>query len=193
MMMMMMITSESKRIWQKEVSLCLSSYPVWWQKLLMVIVVPSKAKLLEIKPTLIEWKQSYRKKNKRKDEVILSRLSIGHTRTTHSYLKQSSYQRVMHARPNTLWNTFSLNVSTFYGTNMNELFQNNEIKECNVIPKSDRYIRKNLKEISTRPIFSYKLFLYKIYFNKTWSLPQTVPLPKNLFLLQDDSLQINFQ
>ena len=37
-----------------------------------------------------------------KDEVILSRLHIGHTRTTHSYLKQSNNQHVMHARPNIL-------------------------------------------------------------------------------------------
>ena len=73
---------------------------------------------------------------------------------------------------------------------MKELFQNIKIKKGNVIPKSDKYIRKNLKEISTRPNFPYKLFLYKKYFNKIWSFPQTV---KKSFLQQDDSLQINFQ
>ena len=49
---------------------------------------------------------------------------------------------------------------TFYSANdMKELFQNIEIKKCNVIPKSDKYRRKNLKEISIRPNFSDKLFL----------------------------------
>ena len=65
-------------------------------------------KLLEIKATLGEWKQGYRKK-KRKEEVILSRLHIGHTRS----LKQISNQHVMHARPDILRNMFSLNVRTW--------------------------------------------------------------------------------
>ena len=43
------------------------------------------------------------------------------------------------------------------------------------IPKSGEFIWKNLKEISTRPNFSYKLFLYKKYFNNIWSFPQAVP------------------
>ena len=54
---------------------------------------------------------------------------------------------------------------TFYSANdMKNLFQN--IEKFNVIPKSDNYIWKNLKEISTRSNFSYKLFLHKKYFNK---------------------------
>ena len=57
---------------------------------------------------------------------------------------------------------------TFYSANdMKELFQNIEIKKCNLIPKSDKYIRRNLKEISGRLNFSYKLFLYKKYFKKS--------------------------
>ena len=41
-------------------------------------------KLLEIKPISGEWKQHFRKSRKR--EVVLSRLRIGNTRFTHSYL-----------------------------------------------------------------------------------------------------------
>ena len=84
---------------------------------------------------------------------------------------------------------------TFYSANdMKELFQNIEIKKCNVIPNSDKYIRKNLKEISTRTNFSHKLFLYKKYFNKIWSFQQAVPKKKKkIFLLHYDSLQKNFQ
>ena len=41
-------------------------------------------KLLEIKPILGEWKQSFRKSQK--EEVVLSRLRIGHVRITHSCL-----------------------------------------------------------------------------------------------------------
>ena len=56
----------------------------------------------------------------------------------------------------------------------------NRNEKCNVIPKSNKYIQKNLKEISTRSNFSYKLFLYKKYSDKIWSFTQTV-LKKNLF------------
>ena len=52
-------------------------------------------KLLEIKHTLGGWKQSYRKN--RKEEVILSRLYIGHTRTTHSFLLKTKQQLTCHA------------------------------------------------------------------------------------------------
>ena len=59
-----------------------------------------------------------------------------------------------------------------------ELFQNIGIRKCNVIPISDKYIRKNLKEISKeRPNFSYKLFLYNNYFNKIWSFSQAFLQP----------------
>ena len=71
---------------------------------------------------------------------------------------------------------------TFYSANdMKELFQNNLKKKCIVIPKSDKYTRKNVQEISTRPNFSYKLFLYKKYINKIWTSPQAVSLPPKSF------------
>ncbi len=41
-------------------------------------------KLHSIKPTLGEWAPGFR--TVRRDEVVLSRLRIGHTRLTHSYL-----------------------------------------------------------------------------------------------------------
>ena len=50
---------------------------------------------------------------------------------------------------------------TFYSSNdMKEVLQNIEIKKFNIIPKSDKYMRNNLNEISTGPNFSYKQFLY---------------------------------
>ena len=56
---------------------------------------------------------------------------------------------------------------------MKGLYQNFE--RCNVIPKSDKYIRKNLKEISRWPSFSYKLFLDKKCFKKIWSFLKLSP------------------
>ena len=50
---------------------------------------------------------------------------------------------------------------------MKGLSQNTEKKYA--IPKSNKYIRKKLKEISARPHFSSKRFLYNKYFNKIWS------------------------
>ena len=51
-------------------------------------------KLLEIKTILGKWKQSFRKSWK--EEVILSRLHIGHTRITHSYLLKEEKQPICH-------------------------------------------------------------------------------------------------
>ena len=53
-------------------------------------------KLLEIKRTLGEWKQSFRKK-KQKEEITLSRVRIGHTRITHSYLLEGKPQPICSA------------------------------------------------------------------------------------------------
>ena len=50
--------------------------------------------------------------------------------------------------------------------------------KCIVIPKSNKYIWKNLKEFLTRPNFSYKLFFYKKYFYKIWSFLLAVPKKK---------------
>ena len=47
-------------------------------------------KLLEIRPTLGEWKQSFKKKWKQ--EVTLFGLRIAHTRITHSYLLKGKQQ-----------------------------------------------------------------------------------------------------
>ena len=41
-------------------------------------------KLLDIKPTIGEYQSVVR--NFRKEEVVLARLRLGHTRVTHSYL-----------------------------------------------------------------------------------------------------------
>ena len=47
-------------------------------------------KLLDIKPTIGEYQSVVR--NIRKEEVVLARLSLGHTRVTHSYLLQGEEQ-----------------------------------------------------------------------------------------------------
>ena len=47
-------------------------------------------KLLDIKPTIFEYQSVIR--NIRKEEVILARIRIGHTRVTHSYLLQGEEQ-----------------------------------------------------------------------------------------------------
>ena len=47
-------------------------------------------KLLDIKPTIGEYQSIVR--NIRKEEVILARLRLGHTRVTHSYLLQGKDQ-----------------------------------------------------------------------------------------------------
>ena len=47
-------------------------------------------KLLDIKPTIGEYQSVVR--NIRKEEVVLARLCLGHTRVTHSYLLQGEEQ-----------------------------------------------------------------------------------------------------
>ena len=63
-------------------------------------------KLLEIKPTLGEWKQSFKKKTKRGGYIVQT------PDNTLIYSKENNNQCVMHVRPNTLWNTFSSTVPT---------------------------------------------------------------------------------
>ena len=47
-------------------------------------------KLLDIKPTIGEYQSVVR--NIRREEVVLARLRLGHTRVTHSYLLQGEEQ-----------------------------------------------------------------------------------------------------
>ena len=47
-------------------------------------------KLFDIKPTIGEYQSVVR--NIRKEEVVLARLRLGHTRVTHSYLQQGEEQ-----------------------------------------------------------------------------------------------------
>ena len=50
-------------------------------------------KLLDIKPTIGEYQSVVR--NIRKEEVVLARFRLGHTRVTHSYLLQGEEQATM--------------------------------------------------------------------------------------------------
>ena len=114
------------------------------------------------------------KKNK-KEEVILSRLRICHTRTTHSYLLEVKQQPMCHTCQ-TKYTVKHILIEctdlarirgTFYSANdMKELFQNIEMKNVMSFLKAINIHSKYLKEFSTRPNFSYKLFLKKKYFNK---------------------------
>ena len=97
-------------------------------------------KLLEIKPTRGEWKQSFRKN--RKEEITLSKLWIGHTRITHSYLLKGKQQQQQQQQPmcyacQTKYTVKHILIKctdlahirkTFYSANnIKDLFQNTEI------------------------------------------------------------------
>ena len=123
-------------------------------------------KLIEIKPTLGEWKQSYRKK--RREKVILFRLHIGHTRTTHSYLLEAKQQPTCHACQTEYTvkhiliectNLAHIRETFYRANNMKELFRKIEMK--NLISFREAV---NLSEKSER------------IFNKTKFLRQTFPL-----------------
>ena len=90
-------------------------------------------KLLEIKPTLGEWKQSLKN---RKEKITLSRFRIGHTRITHFYLLEGKQQPICYACQTkytvkyilTKWTDLAHIRKTFYrANNMKELFQKTEI------------------------------------------------------------------
>ena len=144
-------------------------------------------KLLEMKPTLGEWKKLQKKPRRGGHIVQTSYRSYKNT-----FLLTAKQQLMCHACQ-TKYTVKHILIEctnlthireTFYSANdMKELFQNIEIKKCNVIPKSNKYIQKKLKEISTGPNFFYKLFLYKKYFHKLFP-------PHTLHFY--DSLQINF-
>ena len=114
---------------------------------------------------------------------------IGHTRTTHSYLLEAKQQPTCHAcqtkytmKHNLIECTDLTHIKeTFYSANnIKELFQSVEIRnKKNVMSflKAINICKKNLKEISTKSDPFLELFLKR----------------KQIFLLQDDFLQINFQ
>ena len=92
-------------------------------------------KLFEIKPSLGEWKRSFKKK-KRKEEVTLSRVWIDHTSITHSYLLEGKQQPMCYACQTKYtmkhilieYTDLAHIRKTFYNANnMKELFQNTEI------------------------------------------------------------------
>ena len=125
-------------------------------------------KLLEIKPMLGEWKQSFKKNQKEK--VTLSRLRIGHTRITHSYLLEGKQQPMCYACQ-TKYTVKHILIEctdlahirkTFdSANNMKELFQNAEINNVISFLKTMKlFIHKNLKKFTIRPNYFYKPFLY---------------------------------
>ena len=112
---------------------------------------------------------------KNKKEVILSRLHIGCTRITHSYLLEAKQQPMCHACQTKYTVKYILIEYTdlahirgnFYSANeMKQLFHNIEIKNVMSFLKAINIYMEKSKKISTRPNFFYKLSLYKKYFNK---------------------------
>ena len=70
-------------------------------------------KLLDIKPTIGEYQSVVR--NIRREEVVLARLRLGHTRVTHSYLLQGkSTHNVLVATHHSLYVTSFWNVAILH-------------------------------------------------------------------------------
>ena len=61
-------------------------------------------KLFKIKPTLCEWPPGFR--NSRKEEVVLSRLRIGHAYFSHTFYVKNILLNAQHVRRSTLSDTF---------------------------------------------------------------------------------------
>ena len=74
----------------KEIDLCWIPSHIGIQGKEMVWNSSIGNKLLDIKPTIGEYQSIVR--NIRKEEVVLARLRLGHTRVTHSYLLQDEEQ-----------------------------------------------------------------------------------------------------
>ena len=130
------------------------------------------------------WGNENKATEKKQKEVISS-----HTSTTHSYLLKAKQQPMCHACKTEYTVKHILSEctdltqirETFYNTNnMKELFQKIEMKNLMSFLKVVNLDKKNLKEFSIKPYFSYKK-----YFNKIWSIPQDVPkTPKKLFTIR---------
>ena len=95
------------------------------------------------------------KKKKRKEEVTLSRLRIGHTRITHSYLPEGKQQPICYAcQTKCIVKHILIECTdlthirkTFYtANNMKELFQNTEINNLISFLKTVKSTQKS-KEI----------------------------------------------
>ena len=69
-------------------------------------------KLLDIKPTVVEYQSVVQ--NIRKEEVVLARLHLGHTRVTHSYLLQGEEQPQCVGCDASLYVTSFWNVATLH-------------------------------------------------------------------------------
>ena len=102
-------------------------------------------------------------------KLYCPKLRIGSNKdnTFLTYLKQSSNQCVMHAKPNTLKHILIeyADLANISANGMKEQFQNIEMNNTISFLKSGEFIQKNGKKFSTRPNFFYKLFPCKKYSN----------------------------
>ena len=100
-------------------------------------------KLFQIKPTLGEWRPAFRKS--RKEQVIRSRVRIGHTKRTHSYLlKQEQPPQCSTCHSRGMWSFANARKQYFKNSNMKKY-----IWECphgwrSLFLEKDRVILKNI-------------------------------------------------
>ena len=130
-----------------------------------------------------------KKKKKKKEEITLSKLRIGHTRITHSYLLKRKQQPMCYACQtkytvkNILIECTDLDHirKTFYSTNnMKELFQNTEINNVISFLKTVKLYTKILRNLQSDQITSINPFFTR-YILTNWSLPQ--PVSQGFFFL----------
>ena len=141
-------------------------------------------KLLDIKPTTGEHQSVVR--NIRKEEVVLARLRLGHTRVTHSYLLQGEEppQCVGCDQPFTVRHFLlecgdfaQVRNNCFHVDNMKELFQDIHIdsimtflRQINLLTKSNCYFLKSCFVLHLhQTIIQIFLMLYSVQLKNMYS------------------------
>ena len=150
-------------------------------------------KLLNIKPTIGEYQSVVR--NIRKEEVVLARLRLGHTRVTHSYLLQGEEQPqcVCCDAPFTVRHFLlecgdfaQVRNNCFHVDNMKQLFQDIHVDS----------IMTFLRQINF--LIKYNCYIFKIMFcftfvsnHKTDSLMKYSVQLKNMYSYLNSSLKLS--
>ena len=107
-------------------------------------------KLFQIQPTLGEWRPAFR--TSRREQVIISRLCIGHTRLIHAFiLKQEPQPQCLTCQTTCMvkhilieCRAFAVIRKRFFkGTSLTKLFEN--VKIDDVVLARDRVVRKNMR------------------------------------------------
>ena len=105
-------------------------------------------KLYQIQPTLGEWRPAFRKS--RREQVVLSRLRIGHTRLTHSFILKPEPQPLCLTCQTTcmvkhiLIECRAFAVIRKYFFKVNSLVWKHQYRWRSVLLVSDRVVQKNI-------------------------------------------------